>query len=206
MPSPTFAVLGEHLAETVASILVLQKNGARINEFLGVLCKHLVNGFSVIHVRKTVSVSLESITDLLQLDFDRIGFVKDDEDGLLRELSSFRVGNRLLDGSKSDEAVTTGSTENHTLKVDAFIGRNNTGDGREAHIQVRTSFLFSQQVGFVRGSLTRGQLANSQTRSVGDEESTSLFQDFLQFHLFVVLNGELLAIGVQLLQLRFVSL
>mmetsp|Transcript_17252 Transcript_17252/g.37749 ORF Transcript_17252/g.37749 Transcript_17252/m.37749 type:complete len:245 (+) Transcript_17252:1509-2243(+) len=128
VPSPTFAVLSQHLAEAVASILVLQKDGTRINEFLCILGKHFVNGFGIIHVRKTVSVSLEGVTDLLEFDFNGIRLIENDEYRLLSKLTSFWVGDRLLNRCKSNKAVTTGGTENHAFKVGAFVGRNNTCD------------------------------------------------------------------------------
>jgi hypothetical protein len=42
-PSPAFSVLGQQLAKTVASVLILQKDSARVNKFLRILSQHLVD-------------------------------------------------------------------------------------------------------------------------------------------------------------------
>jgi hypothetical protein len=52
----------------------------RVNEFLGILCEHLVNRGGIIHVRKTVAMGAEGITDFLQLNLNAFTLVEDDED------------------------------------------------------------------------------------------------------------------------------
>ncbi len=206
VPSPTFAVLRKHLAESVTGILILQKDSSRVDELLGVVSQHVIDRFGIVHIRETVPVSLESVTNLLELDFNGFGLVEDDENRLLGELSSLGIGDRLLDGCESDEAVTTGSTENHAFKVGALFGRDNTSDGRETHVQVGADFFLQQQVSLVGGSSGSGQLTDGQARTISDEESASLLQNLLQFNLFVVLNSKLFTVVVQLLELGFVSL
>mmetsp|Transcript_2378 Transcript_2378/g.3612 ORF Transcript_2378/g.3612 Transcript_2378/m.3612 type:complete len:375 (+) Transcript_2378:1082-2206(+) len=135
-PRPTFGVLGEHLAETEASVLILEKDGARINKFLGVLSQHTVDSGGIVHIGERVTVSEESITDLLELGLNGEGLEEDNEDTLLNQGSSLRVGNGLLDRGKPHVAVTTCGTENHTLKAHLLLGGHHTSDTGETHVHI----------------------------------------------------------------------
>ena len=79
-PRPALRVLGKKLAKTEAGVLILEENGARIDEFLSVLSQHLVNGRGIIHIRERVAVCSEGIADPLEFAFDRLRLVKDNED------------------------------------------------------------------------------------------------------------------------------
>lgn len=61
----------------MSSVLILQKNGSGVNKLLGVLREHFVNRCGIIHIGKTVTVGLESIADLLELELDTLGLVED---------------------------------------------------------------------------------------------------------------------------------
>ena len=135
-PRPAFSVLGQHLAQTEASVLVLQKDSAGIDKLLCVFGEHLVDGRSIVHVGERVTVGTEGIADLLELGLDGLGLVKDDEDRLLNQLAIFGVSNWLLDGGEAHVAVTTGGTEDHALETNLLFSGHNTGDGRETHVQV----------------------------------------------------------------------
>mmetsp|Transcript_13824 Transcript_13824/g.22653 ORF Transcript_13824/g.22653 Transcript_13824/m.22653 type:complete len:202 (-) Transcript_13824:766-1371(-) len=84
-PSPTLSVLGEHLAETEASVLILQEDGTRINKFLCVLSQHTVDRGGIVHIGERVTVSKEGITDLLEFGLNGEGLEEDDEDTLLNQ-------------------------------------------------------------------------------------------------------------------------
>mmetsp|Transcript_27436 Transcript_27436/g.38604 ORF Transcript_27436/g.38604 Transcript_27436/m.38604 type:complete len:279 (-) Transcript_27436:356-1192(-) len=212
-PCPTFSMLGKHLTQTETGILILKKNGTGIDKLLSVFGKHAIHSGGIIHIRKRVTVSREGITDLLELVLNRDRLVEDDEDTLLRHLASFRVSDRLLDRSKSDVAVTTSGTENHTFKTGLLFGGNDTSNGRETHIHVTSIHFFtfiqkSSSTIIASASSTGasgGKFRHSQTRSIRHEETTRLFQNFLKFNLFVVFQGQLFRIGVQFTQLSFVS-
>ena len=203
-PSPTFSVLGQELAETVAGVLIFQQDSAAIDQFLSIFSQHGIHGRGIVHVRKRVSVSRESIADLLELGFNGLRLVEDDEDRFFYHDSSFRVGDGLLDGSKAHIAVTTSGAEDHALKSNTFFGRDNTSDTREAHVQIRANFGFQKTGGISSFAGSAGQFRNSQARSIGHEKAAGLFQHFLQFDLFVVFLGELLGVVVQFTKLRFI--
>mmetsp|Transcript_18832 Transcript_18832/g.23721 ORF Transcript_18832/g.23721 Transcript_18832/m.23721 type:complete len:321 (-) Transcript_18832:174-1136(-) len=207
-PSPTLGLLGQNLAEAVSRILVLEKNSARINELLCVLSQHTVNGRAIVHVWERVTVCHESITDLLQLGLNGGRLVEDDEDRLLNELPSLRISDRLLDGSKPNEAVTTRGTEDHTLKTSLFLRRHNASNGGEPHIKIEAALLPEQSL---RPPITpttipgRTQLRNGQPWRIRHEELTGLLQNLLELHLFIVLNSEFLRVAVELLQLILIA-
>jgi hypothetical protein len=212
-PSPLFSALGEDLAKTEAGVLILEEDSAGVDKFLGVLGQHTVDSRGVVHVRERVTVGIESITDLLELGLDRKRLVEDDEDTLLDKKSVGWVGDRLLDRSETNVAVTTGGTEDHTLETSLFFGGNNSSDAGETHVHVAgggTTFGLKEVVGTItRASVavsSGSELGNSKTRGISHEETTGLLKYFLEFNLLVVLSGELLGVGVEFLELRFVSL
>jgi len=91
-------VLGEHLAEAEPRVLILEQDGAGIDQLLGVLREHAVDRGGVVHIRQGVAVGEERVADLLELGLDRDGLEEDDEDALLDERAGLRIGDRLLDG------------------------------------------------------------------------------------------------------------
>mmetsp|Transcript_27206 Transcript_27206/g.48312 ORF Transcript_27206/g.48312 Transcript_27206/m.48312 type:complete len:457 (-) Transcript_27206:29-1399(-) len=206
-PCPALGMLGKHLAQTVSGVLVLQEDGSRVNQLLCILREHAVNRSRIIHVWETVSVSLEGITDLLELGLNRFGLVKDDEYTLLQELSRLRVSDGLLDGSESDIAVSTSGTKDHAFKASALFSGDDTSNRGETHVQIgasANSFRF-QKVSLVGGGLSRRQFTDSQARGISNEEAPCLLEDLLELHLFVILMGKLFTVGVEFTELRLVS-
>mmetsp|Transcript_17038 Transcript_17038/g.30848 ORF Transcript_17038/g.30848 Transcript_17038/m.30848 type:complete len:322 (+) Transcript_17038:774-1739(+) len=204
-PSPLFSMLGQHLAKTEASILILEKDGTRINKLLSILSQHGIHGRGIVHVGKRVTVGTKGIANLLELDFNGGRLEKDNENALFNKLPRFRVGNGLLDGSKANVAVTTSSTENHAFKASLFFRCNNARNRGETHVHIagrRTTFRFQKTIatvvgdGTVIGRSTSGEFRNSKTGSIGHEEATRLFKHFLKLHLFIVLGGELFVVIV----------
>mmetsp|Transcript_17802 Transcript_17802/g.27494 ORF Transcript_17802/g.27494 Transcript_17802/m.27494 type:complete len:385 (+) Transcript_17802:1625-2779(+) len=212
-PCPTFSVLGKHLTQTEPGVLILKKNSTGVNKLLSILGKHAIHSGGIIHVRKRITVSREGIADLLQFVLDRDRLVKNDKDTLLRHLTSFRVRDGLLDGSKSDITVTTSGTENHTFKTGLLFGRNNTRDGGETHIHI-TSIDFFAVVQKTSGTIiatsctgaSGSEFRHRQTRGIRHEETTRLFQHFLKLDFFIVFQSQLFGVGIQFAQLSFVSL
>jgi hypothetical protein len=128
-PSLAFSVIGQQLAKTVASILILPENGPRVNKFLCVLSQHLVDGSGIVHVGKRITMGREGVADLLELGLDTFTVVKDGKDRLLEQHAGFRVGDGLLNRSESNVHITTGGTEDHALKANLFLSRDNFSNG-----------------------------------------------------------------------------
>ena len=150
-------------------------------------------------------MSCKGITDLLQLVLNGERLVKDDKDRLFDQFTSDWISDGLFDGCKADITVSASGTENHTFKSLTFFVGNNTSDRRETHVHVTCTFFLQQSFRLVSGSIggrrSCGKFGNGQTRSISHEETTSLLQDFLQFHLFIVFHGQLLGKRVEFLQL-----
>mmetsp|Transcript_25713 Transcript_25713/g.71848 ORF Transcript_25713/g.71848 Transcript_25713/m.71848 type:complete len:783 (-) Transcript_25713:14-2362(-) len=207
-PSPALGVLGKHLAETVSRVLVLQQDGAGIDQLLGVLGEHGLDGRRIVHVGEAVSVGLEGVADLLELGLDAFGLVEDDEHALLNEGSGFRIGDGLLDRGESHVAVSAGGTEDHALEAVLLVCGHDSGDGGEAHVEIWAGsqpFRLEEVGGVVRAAVSRGELGNSKARGVGHEEATGLLEHLLELHLLVVLAGQLLAVRVELAELGLVA-
>jgi hypothetical protein len=151
-------------------------------------------------------VSLECITDLLQLVLNGNRLVENNEYRLLNELSSVRIGNRLLDRCETNKAISAGSTENHTFETVLFLGGNNSGDGRETHIKITSLIVGKKTIISIVTVPVGRNLRNSKTGCISHEESASLLQNFLQLNLLVVLDSELLGIAVEFLKLALISL
>jgi len=213
-PGPALGVAGEHLAQAEAGVLVLEEDGAGVDELLGILGEHAVDGRGIVHVGEGVAMSVEGVADLLELGLDGDGLVEDDEDALLDELSGGWVGDGLLDGGEADVAVAAGGAEDHTLEAGLLLGGDDAGDGGEAHVHVAggTGGILGAEeaLGLVVSGTglgsTGGHLRHSQTGGIGHEETTGLLQHLLQLDLLVVLGRELLAVGVELLELVLVAL
>mmetsp|Transcript_16339 Transcript_16339/g.29734 ORF Transcript_16339/g.29734 Transcript_16339/m.29734 type:complete len:295 (+) Transcript_16339:1691-2575(+) len=211
-PGPPLGVLGEHLAKPEASVLILEQDSTRVNEFLGVLSEHTVSGRCIVHVRETVTVGSKGVADLLELGLNTERLVKDDEYALFHKLSSLWVGNGLLNGSKAHVAVTTGGTEDHALKARLLLSRHDTGNARKAHVHIVTLhgfFLRAEEPLFLGVGIlgtSSSELRHSQTGSVRHEETARLLENLLELNLFVVLRGEFLGIRVELLELSLISL
>mmetsp|Transcript_29567 Transcript_29567/g.59687 ORF Transcript_29567/g.59687 Transcript_29567/m.59687 type:complete len:339 (-) Transcript_29567:449-1465(-) len=188
-PSPALGVLREHLAETETSVLVLEKDGARVDQFLSILGQHAVHGGGVIHVREGITVGEEGVADFFQLGLDGERFEEDDEHALLDERAGLGIGNRLFDGSKANVAVSAGGAEDHALETNLLLGGNHPGYGRETHVHV-PGFVISpgqKRVGSGSGRLAPPELRHGHARGIGHEEPPGLLQHLLQFHFLVVL-------------------
>ena len=155
-------------------------------------------------------MSGKGVADLLELGFDTFTLVKDDKDRLLEQHAGFGVSDGLLDRSESNIHITTSGTEDHALKADLFLSRDNTGYRRKTHVEIRPgSHAGLEQVGFVGGyitSTTSGQFRDCETGSIRHEKTTGLLEHFLEFNFLVVFNGELLGVRVELPELAFVLL
>mmetsp|Transcript_45264 Transcript_45264/g.67240 ORF Transcript_45264/g.67240 Transcript_45264/m.67240 type:complete len:279 (+) Transcript_45264:1406-2242(+) len=152
-------------------------------------------------------MSIKRITNFLELGFNGGRLVKDNKDTLFGQGTRLRIRNGLLNGCKANVAISARGTKNHAFEPSLFFGRNNSGNGRKAHVHI-PSLIGIQQTLFAvasgRSGIARCQFTNRQTRSVRHEEATRLFQNFLEFHLFVVLCRELFRIRIEFLQLSFV--
>mmetsp|Transcript_30639 Transcript_30639/g.52321 ORF Transcript_30639/g.52321 Transcript_30639/m.52321 type:complete len:468 (+) Transcript_30639:1438-2841(+) len=208
-PRPALSVLGEHLAETEAGVLILEEDSTRIHEFLGVLGEHTIDCRSIIHVRQRVAMRKESIADLLQLSFNAQRLEEHNENAFLNQASRLGIRNGLLDGSKPYITVSPRGAEYHALESDLLLGADNSGDGAEAHIEIGAGLIImsagKQRPGLVAGSAA-GELGHGEAGGVRHEESASLLEDLLELHLLVVLARELFGVGVEFLELGFVSL
>jgi len=151
-------------------------------------------------------VGHESITNLLQLVLNGNRLVKDNENRFLNELSSLGVGDGLFDRCKTNKAVSAGSTEDHTLEAILLLGGNNSGDGRETHIEITSLVISKKSIVAVSVVSVGGDFGDSKARCIGHEETASLLQNLLQFNLFVVLYSELFRVAIELLELTLVSL
>mmetsp|Transcript_14488 Transcript_14488/g.21287 ORF Transcript_14488/g.21287 Transcript_14488/m.21287 type:complete len:207 (+) Transcript_14488:1942-2562(+) len=148
----------------------------------------------------------KGITDLLQLRLDRDRLVEDNEDGFLHELSGVGIGDGLLDGGESHEAISAGGAEDHTLEAVLLLGGDDSSDRGETHIKIATIVRPEQTIRAFITEPVGAEFRYGKTRGVGHEEAASLLQDLLKLHLLVVLMGELLGVAVQLLELAFIAL
>mmetsp|Transcript_17573 Transcript_17573/g.30990 ORF Transcript_17573/g.30990 Transcript_17573/m.30990 type:complete len:734 (+) Transcript_17573:515-2716(+) len=206
-PRPAFRVLGEHLAEAEARVLVLEEDGAGVDEFLGVLGEHAIDGRGIIHIRQRVAMRKKGITNLLELGLNTERLEKHDKHALLNETSRLRISNGLLNGRKPHITIPPRGTKDHALEPHLLLRANNTRDGAEAHIEVGPRLVIvrpGQQRTRLGGRSARGKLGHGETRSIRHEEPTSLLEDLLQLHLLVVFPRELFGIGIEFLELRFV--
>mmetsp|Transcript_18754 Transcript_18754/g.39454 ORF Transcript_18754/g.39454 Transcript_18754/m.39454 type:complete len:297 (-) Transcript_18754:86-976(-) len=151
----------------------------------------------------------ESIADLLQLSFNAQRLEEHNENAFLNQASRLGIRNGLLDGSKPYITVSPGGAEDHALESDLLLGADNSGDGAEAHIEIGAGLIImsagKQRPGLVAGSAA-GELGHGEAGGVRHEESASLLEDLLELHLLVVLARELFGVGVEFLELGFVSL
>mmetsp|Transcript_16910 Transcript_16910/g.31635 ORF Transcript_16910/g.31635 Transcript_16910/m.31635 type:complete len:316 (-) Transcript_16910:486-1433(-) len=198
-PRPPFAVLGEHLAQAKASVLILEQHSTGVNELLGVLREHAVNRRGIIHVRKRIPVSTKGVTDVLELLFNRHRLVEDDEHTLLHKVTILGVSDGLLDGSKADIAVATSGAEDHALEPNLLFRGDDSCDRGETHVHVPTrgtTLRFEEVISPVIASLaaSSGELRNSKTRGISHKEPSSLLENLLQLHLLIVLRRKLLAV------------
>mmetsp|Transcript_54874 Transcript_54874/g.116580 ORF Transcript_54874/g.116580 Transcript_54874/m.116580 type:complete len:352 (-) Transcript_54874:753-1808(-) len=133
-PCPALRVLGEHLTEAETGVLILEEDGAGVDELLRIFGEHAINGGCIVHVREGVAMREERVANLLELCLNAERLEEDDEHALLYEAPRLGIRDGLLDGSEPDVAVAPCGPEDHTLEADLLLGGDNPSDGAEAHV------------------------------------------------------------------------
>mmetsp|Transcript_36289 Transcript_36289/g.87908 ORF Transcript_36289/g.87908 Transcript_36289/m.87908 type:complete len:340 (-) Transcript_36289:269-1288(-) len=201
-PCPSLGVASEQLAHSESSGLVSKQDRSRIDKFLRVFCQHLVNLGIIVHIRETVAIRTESITYLNQLGFNNRTLVEDDENRLFNGQTSVWISDGLINVGKTNKDVSTGRSEDHSLKASFLFIGNDTSKGRETHVMLAT--LVQEAPSFFIGEFQSVSFGGCKSRCINHKEPTSLVQDFVQLYFFVVLGCELFAKGIELPKLRVV--